>query len=286
MVGGATELTADEREQLDRRGFVLLPGVLPPAQVAAMRNTLDDLAAEAVAGAEEIANLQNVRAAGAAFDVCLTHPRVLSAVRHVLGERVATLGIHARTLAPSVEVEKTYREALHTDYSGHLHPDGTMHLSAEGLVIDSATPAPRGSPYHTCNTHWLLSDFTVANGATRCVPGTHKCGAYPHSIMDEDTRRESFPSEHVITGPAGSVIVWNGHVWHSATLNTSPAESRHSVTSFFGSREWADQEGQRFRDGEAAGGVGMLGRACLERLSAEHRRFYTRSPPPQAAQRL
>ena len=75
-----------------------------------------------------------------------------------------------------------------------------MHLSPEGLVIDSATAAPRGRPFHTCNTHWMLTDFTEANGATRCVPGTHLCGAYPHSIMNEDTRRERFPSEQVITG--------------------------------------------------------------------------------------
>ena len=110
----------------------------------------------------------------------------------------------ARALAPSVEVDKSYREALHTDYSGHLHPDGTMHLSPEGLVIDSATAAPRGRPFHTCNTHWMLTDFTEANGATRCVPGTHMCGAYPHSIMNEDTRRERFPSEQVITGQVSS----------------------------------------------------------------------------------
>ena len=82
---------------------------------------------------------------------------------------------------------------------------------------------------------------------------------------------------------AGSVIVWNGHTWHSATLNTSPDERRSSLTSFFGTREWADRAGQRFRDGEAlpGGGVGMLGSACLERLGAEHRRFYERSPPPR-----
>lgn len=282
---GGIELTADERQQLDSRGFVLLEDVLRPAQISAMCTTLDALAADMVAGAEEIANLQNVAAAGPNFDICLTHPRVLSAVTHVLGAGVATLGIHYRALAPSVEVDKSYREALHTDYSGHLHPDGTMHLSPEGLVIDSAMPAPSGPPYHTCNTHWLLSDFTAANGATRCVPGSHKCGAYPHSIMNEDARREIFPSEEVVTGLAGSVIVWNGHTWHSATRNVSRNEKRSSVTSFFSTRQWADQAGHRFRQGEALPdgecGIGMLGRACLERLSPEHRRFYERSPPPR-----
>ena len=96
-------------------------------------------------------------------------------------------------------------------------------------------------------------------------------------------RSSSEPHQQPPCGQAGSVIVWNGHTWHSATLNTSPDERRSSLTSFFGTRQWADSAGQRFRDGEAlpGGGVGMLGSACLERLGAEHRRFYERSPPPR-----
>ena len=49
---GGIELTADERQQLDSRGFVLLEDVLRPAQISAMCTTLDALAADMVAGAE------------------------------------------------------------------------------------------------------------------------------------------------------------------------------------------------------------------------------------------
>ena len=100
MVAGATELSVAEREQLDTRGFVLLPSILEPPEVETMLRTLQSLAAADVAGAEEIANLQNVPAAGGVFDVCLTHPRVLSAVRHVLGDQVATLGIREAPAQP------------------------------------------------------------------------------------------------------------------------------------------------------------------------------------------
>ena len=100
MVADATELSAAEREQLDTRGFVLLPSILEPQEVETMLRTLQSLAAADVAGAEEIANLQNVPAAGGVFDVCLTHPRVLSAVKHVLGEQVATLGIREAPAQP------------------------------------------------------------------------------------------------------------------------------------------------------------------------------------------
>jgi ectoine hydroxylase-related dioxygenase (phytanoyl-CoA dioxygenase family) len=164
-----TTLTADEREELDTRGFVLLRGVLLPAQVAAMSAALDSLEDDRL----ETANPQNSSSSSSssAFDPCLTHPRVLSAVTHVLGPSIATLGIYSRALSPGAAVEKSYREALHTDSSGHLAADGTMHLTPEGLVVDSAQPAPRGPPYSTCNTHWFLTDFTMQTGATRVVPG-------------------------------------------------------------------------------------------------------------------
>ena len=171
-------MNSAERSHLDRRGYVLLEGVLSPTQVALMRSALQQLLHQEVGGAAELANPQNMSAAGDAFDVCLTHPRVLDAVTHVLGPSVATLGIYSRALAPSVDVEKTYKEALHTDYSGHLHPDGTMHLSEDGLVVDSSSPAPTGRPFHTCNTHWMLTDFHEANGATRVVPGSVRCSRH------------------------------------------------------------------------------------------------------------
>ena len=122
----ATELSAAEREQLDTRGFVLLPSILEPQEVETMLRTLQSLAAADVAGAEEIANLQNVPAAGGAFDVCLTHPRVLSAVKHVLGEQVATLGIREAP-SPAPQAALTPQKA----YTPHV-PAGCVALPGRG----------------------------------------------------------------------------------------------------------------------------------------------------------
>lgn len=174
-------LSAAEREHLDQRGYLLLSDVLLPAEVAAMRQALERRMAP------EVTNPQNIPEVGDVFDVCLTHPRVLEAVMHVIGPSVATLGIYSRLLAPSEAVSKSYKEALHTDWSGHLHADGTMHLSDDGLVVGSRSSAPRGPPFHTCNTHWMLSDFSRANGATRVVPGSVRAPPEPCSSS-------SFPS--------------------------------------------------------------------------------------------
>lgn len=67
------------------------------------------------------------------------------------------------------------------------------------------------------NTMWMLTDFTVENGATGVVPMSHR------------SRLKNPPSEIIpesllikpITGRAGSVLMWHGALFHMARANTS-----------------------------------------------------------------
>ena len=66
-----------------------------------------------------------------------------------------------------------------------------------------------------CNSMWALTDFTEENGATRLVPGSHKFDQFP----------EYGPNIHYDTIAAemkrGSVLVWNGSLWHGGGANTT-----------------------------------------------------------------
>ncbi len=58
---------------------------------------------------------------------------------------------------------------------------------------------------------WALDDFTVANGATRIVPGSHQ---RPAGKPD--------PAEAVAAEmPAGSVLLFSGRLYHGAGANTT-----------------------------------------------------------------
>lgn len=64
------------------------------------------------------------------------------------------------------------------------------------------------------NTIWALTDFTTENGATRCVPGSHKW----------DWSRRAEPEEIVQAEmTAGSVFFYSGSVLHSGGENRSDA---------------------------------------------------------------
>jgi ectoine hydroxylase-related dioxygenase (phytanoyl-CoA dioxygenase family) len=81
---------------------------------------------------------------------------------------------------------------------------------------------------------WMLDDFTKDNGATRIVPGTHRlAGQVPKAIADPGGRH---PDELIVTGAEGSVLLFNGHLWHSGTRNNSQS-SRRAFQSVFWARE-------------------------------------------------
>lgn len=67
------------------------------------------------------------------------------------------------------------------------------------------------------NTIWMLTDFTVENGATGIVPMSHRSRLKrpPPEIAAES------PLIKPVTGRAGSVIMWHGGLFHMAGANTS-----------------------------------------------------------------
>ncbi len=74
-------------------------------------------------------------------------------------------------------------------------------------------PLPRPHPPIVVNAIWALSDFTVANGATRIVPGSHLRDAAPEYGRAYDGI--------VATMPAGSVMVFDSALWHAGGANTT-----------------------------------------------------------------
>ena len=78
---------------------------------------------------------------------------------------------------------------------------------------DQLIPLPKPHPPMVCNTMWAITDFTEANGATRIIPGSHLRDHSPDVTKPYDT----IPAEM----PRGSVLVWDGALWHGGGANDS-----------------------------------------------------------------
>lgn len=174
-------------ESLAREGFVVLPGLLGRTEVERLRTDLLAVLDGVELGEDSFAGPATRRhhhpfSVTRALDALAIHPVVSSVLDHTLGP-IRQFGM---TVVTSIE--------------GAQRPQG-LHYDA-GVY-------PLGAADHEVmvNTIWALDDFTIANGATRVVLGSHR---WPRA------RRPS-PGEAVAIEMAlGSVLIYSGRLWHGS----------------------------------------------------------------------
>lgn len=179
---------------LDARGYLVVPDALGPARVARLR--LAFAAAADDSGTEHV----RITAATPAADewyALADHPHILAAAAHLLGPEFHVRDVHGRNPRPGHG-----QQGLHADWPAR----------------------PPGAPTVILTALWPLDDFTADNGATRLVPGTHLLHRQiPRALAQPHARH---PDELVLTAPAGSLLLLNGHVWHSGRSNDSSGPRR------------------------------------------------------------
>ena len=243
-------LTKEEIETLDNEGYLFLGELLTQTQVEEVNNRLaqlmasegEEAGAELMAskyirhpkeeGADRLADLVNK---GSIFDVFYTHPRVLAGIEAVLGRQYKLSSLNYRAAKPGKGLQN-----LHVDW--------------RNTVVEGA--------YKVCNTIWLLDNFTENNGATRIVPKTHKLSMLPNEAMQDPSLEH--PDEIRIKAKAGSVFIFNSHVWHGGTTNKTDKD-RRSIHSYFCTREQAQQiDQQRYITEETKQRIGLIGQWILD----------------------
>ena len=89
-----------------------------------------------------------------------------------------------------------------------------------GLHADQTwTPAPFPEHNQTATFCWACDEYTTEGGATRVVPNSHRLRRHP-------TAEEIAAEDGIISTacPAGTVVFWNGSIWHSGGTRTIGGE--------------------------------------------------------------
>ena len=213
-----------EQQQLDELGYLVLPNIIAPPLLAALRTRVEALFAEEGerAGAEFKQEPQ-LPAAGQSRGQRRHFPRRWSSCRRCssrcgtsLGPEIKLSSLNARSANP----HSTRGQPLHADMG--------------------ALPDARG--YWVCNTVWMLDDFTTENGATPPRPGLAPLAA----AAAGRSRRPAgaAPGGDPGHGPAGTVVVMNSHLWHGGTANRTAAP-RTGLHAFYCRRDKPQQQYQK-----------------------------------------
>ena len=181
--------------RIAEQGYTILERVIEPALLDALTaslSTLEQLLDARPAGnvfeGTRTVRIYNLLARGEVWTRVPVHPAVLPIVEGVLDAGCLVSSLSSIAIGPSETPQP-------------LHAD------------DHLIPLPRPHVPLVCNTMWALTDFTAENGATRLVPGSHLWPAVP--LLGQ--RHESIPA----VMPRGSVLVWNGSLWHGGGANTT-----------------------------------------------------------------
>jgi ectoine hydroxylase-related dioxygenase (phytanoyl-CoA dioxygenase family) len=196
-----------QRKQLDEHGYLIFKGMLSRVQVETILSRLEELwAVEGEHAGEEnyiepgVRRLANLANKGEMFRNLYAHPQVLEVVETIMGPDVRASMVNARDVPP------------HTGVRMPFHMD-----SDKGRVRDEIG-------YSAATAIWMLDEFSVANGATAFVPGSHLLGKSPKEVLTD--LNASHPHEMVIEGQPGDVLVFNGHCWHAGRPNETDGHRR------------------------------------------------------------
>ncbi|MEO8552033.1 MAG: phytanoyl-CoA dioxygenase family protein [Kofleriaceae bacterium] len=175
-------------------GFTVVERAIEPALITALRDDILRLERElSIVPATNIFEgtrthrIYNLLARGDVYQQVPVHPSVLPIVEAVLDRGCLVSSLSSIAIGPD-EVE----QPLHAD--------------------DQLIPLPKPHVSIICNTMWALSDFTIANGATRVVPGSHRADRSPAPFGEPVEVRYAEMK-------AGSVLVFDGSIWHGGGAN-------------------------------------------------------------------
>jgi ectoine hydroxylase-related dioxygenase (phytanoyl-CoA dioxygenase family) len=176
-------------------GYTIVEGAIEPDLVDALNrdlHRLEDLyqivpSDNSFEGGRTV-RIYNLLALGPLYQAVPVHPNVLPIVDRVLDPGCLVSSLSSISILPGEKAQP-------------IHAD------------DQLLPLPKPHVPTVCNTMWALTDFTEANGATRLIPGTHHSDRSP----DYGAPYESIAAEM----PTGSVLVWNGSLWHGGGANST-----------------------------------------------------------------
>lgn len=173
-------------------GVVICENVLDSDRVADMHAELDSILESTPEGRNEFEGfstrrIYNLFGKTRCFDDLATHGVMLDVVESMIGP--------AQLSAPTgIQI-------------GPGEPEQMWHRD------DSIYPLSQPHDEVVLNTMWALDDFTIDNGATRFVTGSHRWDA-------DRTPSDADPIDHAVM-PAGSVAFYTGSIRHGGGANTT-----------------------------------------------------------------
>lgn len=209
LISGGRRLSASAIQSLRDVGFVVIPGPIPTDKLAHLAAAYDAAVARAspddVGVGRTTTRVDDLVNRGSEFDELYVCQPVLEACCRIIGRPFKLSSMLARTVRPHSPAQ-----TLHVDFERDANGSTMV-----GFIF-------------------MVDEFRRGNGTTRFIPGSHNWATVPDELPDGSLA--DYESQIVACGPAGSIVVYDGAVWHGHTANFSD-EPRRSIQGAYIRRE-------------------------------------------------
>ena len=204
-ISSGSTLPPQSVRQLVESGFVLVPGALSSDRLSELNAAYDEAVAAAAGPDFKIGStttrISDLLSYASVFDDVYLYPPLLEACSHIIGEPFKLSSFLARTLRGGTPAQE-----LHADLVR-----GSEDAPLVGFIL-------------------MIDSFREVNGATRFVPTSQTWSDLP-SVRLSDARAKC-SGEVLGCGERGTMIIFNGAIWHGHTANATP-DSRRSIQGYF-----------------------------------------------------
>jgi len=236
VVDARCELSVGAVQDLCDVGFVVISGPVASDRLAQFAEAYDSAVvcarADDVSIGSSTTRVNDFVNRGPEFDGLYVYGPVLEACCRIIEQPFKLSTMHARTVRPYSQAQN-----LHVDFRHEA--DGWPMV---GFIM-------------------IVDEFRTDNGATRFVPRSHRWPTIPTDFPNDTSA--DYEGQVLACGPVGSVIIYNGSVWHGHTANRV-GEPRRSIQGAFIRRdsEPAVNQAARIRP-ETLGRIGQLAKYVL-----------------------
>ncbi|MEM7541358.1 MAG: phytanoyl-CoA dioxygenase family protein [Pseudomonadota bacterium] len=211
----AVEAHSKEITRLGNDGFVVLEDVFLTDELDEIREIFarwhrDEALCDTEFAGLKTQRLYNLVARTRAFDKLFLNEKVLAIIEGHLKDQIQLSIASSVNLLPGETAQPFHRD-------------------------DGYYPIERPHMPLSVNTMWAIDDFTLANGATQLIPGSHLISdAEPPARMKTEQAQMK----------AGSVLLWDGSLFHGGGANQTD-QARLGVTVVY-CRAWLRQQENQF----------------------------------------
>jgi hypothetical protein len=205
QIRSGSTLPSQSVRQLVESGFVIIPGPTSGDLFNELTAAYDEVMALASGPDFKIASattrMSDLLSYGPVFDDIYLYPPLLEACSHIVGQPFKLSSFLARTLRAGMPAQE-----LHTDL-----PRDSDDAPLLGFIL-------------------MIDSFREENGGTRFVPTSHNWTDLPCDRLAD--ARARYSGEVLGCGERGTMIIFNGAIWHGHTANVTP-DARRSIQGHF-----------------------------------------------------